>query len=218
MIKNIIFDLDGTVIDTLVDLARAISDTLVAYQLPAVTLQQARSYLGGGAKQFVAQALQNKADDSVFFDKFFASYMERYNAYQLTSQPYPGIPSLLTQLKASGCRNFIFSNKPHDSAQRLIAHVLPNLFVDVHGHKPNTKPKPDLTEYHRFAKRHHIDPNETLVIGDSTFDIFMAQALNVPSIAVTYGYMDVKDLKPLQPTMIVDRVDQLYDAIQSLSK
>ncbi len=219
MIKNIIFDLDGTVIDTLADLARAVSDTLVAFHLPPVTLQQARAYLGGGARQFVAQALQHKADDPVFFETFFAAYMQRYKDYQLTTtQPYPGIKSLLGQLKQDGYRSFIFSNKPHAFSQILIAHVLPDLFVDVHGHKPNTKPKPDLTEYDKFAKLHHIDPRQTIVIGDSTFDILMAQALKVPSIAVTYGYMDIKDLKPLNPTIIVNDVDSLYPSIQSLAK
>jgi phosphoglycolate phosphatase len=216
-IKNIIFDLDGTVIDTLVDLARALSDTLAEFHLPRVTLAQTRRLLGGGARQFVKGALKEKADDPVFFETFFTTYMKRYKAYQIEqSAPYPGMVDLLVWLKEHGIRSFIFSNKPHDLSVELIDHRLPGLFTGVHGHKPNTLPKPDRTMYDLFARDHQIDASQSVFVGDSEFDIEMGRVLHMPTIAVSYGYVDKPILQSYQPDYLVDTVEELKAQIIAL--
>ena len=216
-LKNIIFDLDGTIIDTLVDLARALSDTLVEFGLPPVTLAQTRKLLGGGARQFVHGALKEKGDDPVFFETFFTVYMARYKTYQLEqSNPYPGMVELLQWLKDHGIRSFIFSNKPHDFSIDLISHRLPSYFTGVHGHKPNTLPKPDRTMYDLFAKEHGIDHTASVFVGDSEFDIEMGKRLGMPAIAVSYGYVDKPILETYQPDYLVDTVEELKALIISL--
>ena len=218
-IKNIIFDLDGTVIDTLVDLARALSDTLEEFSLPRVTLAQTRTLLGGGARQFVKGALKEKANDAVFFETFFSTYMKRYKAYQVEqSAPYPGMVDLLVWLKENGIRSFIFSNKPHDFSVELIDQRLPGLFTGVHGHKPNTLPKPDRTMYDLFATEHHIDAKASIFVGDSEFDIEMGRVLGMPTIAVSYGYVDKPMLETYHPDYLVDTVDELKAQLITLLK
>lgn len=218
-LKNVIFDLDGTVIDTLVDLARALSDTMVEFHLPPVSLATTRTLLGGGARQFVRGALKEKADDPAFFETFFTSYMARYRAYQVEqSSPYPGMVDLLEWLKEHNIRCFIFSNKPHDLSVTLIEQRLPGLFTGVHGHKPNTLPKPDRTMYDLFATEHHIQPEESVFVGDSEFDIEMGRVLGMPSIAVSYGYVDKPVLATYHPDYLVDTVAQLKTTLIALGK
>jgi phosphoglycolate phosphatase len=218
-ITHWIFDLDGTVIDTVRDLARAISDTLISFNLPPVTIEETEKFIGGGARQFVELALKGKGDDLVFFERFFAAYMIRYDAYQLEApHPYPGITALLKHLKAAGCHAYIFSNKPHDLTVKLITSVFPDLFTGVHGHIPGTEPKPDRVMYDRFAALHQINPQQSVFIGDSPPDILMGQKLGMPTIAVTYGYTEISVLKAYKPSILVDTVAEILPAVKTLEK
>lgn len=219
MIQHWIFDLDGTVVDTVRDLSRAISDTLIAFGLPPVTLEETKSFIGGGARKFVTSALKGKGNDPVFFERFYAAYMVNYEAYQLQgSHPYPGVTALLNQLKIEGKHAYIFSNKPHALTLKLIDVVFPGLFTGVHGHVPGTEPKPDRTMFDLFAKKHQITANQSVFIGDSPPDIQMGKVLGMPTVAVSYGYTDLAVLKSFQPTIIVDAVAAIYPAVKQIEK
>lgn len=218
-IHHIIFDLDGTLVDTLGDLTRAISDTLVAFGLLAIDRKQTESYIGKGAKHFVTLALKDKADDPVYFDTFYAAYMIRYKAYQLEdSKPYLGINELIKTLKSEGKKLYVFSNKPHEITELLMDAVFPGQFDGVHGHKPNTLAKPDTTEYLKFAAIHHIDPLQAVFIGDSTYDVMMGKNLKMKTIAVSYGYMEKQRLVESNPDRLVSSPSAILKAIRSLEK
>ena len=217
MINHFIFDLDGTLLDTAPDLARAIQDTLIAFGLPPVTLQETKQFIGGGARQFVHAALKGKGDDPVFFETFFAAYMIRYEAYQLeVTSIYPGIMPLLKTIQQLGHHAYIFSNKPHDLTVKLIDKVFPSLFKGVHGHVPGTLPKPDRTMFDQFARRHDIHLPTSVFIGDAPPDVLMGRTLGIPTIAVTYGYTDIAILKSYHPTKMVHHADKILEAVNSL--
>jgi phosphoglycolate phosphatase len=218
-LHHIIFDLDGTLVDTLSDLTRAISDTLVAFGFPPVSRKETESYIGQGAKHFVKLALKDHADDPVFFQTFYDAYMIRYQAYQLEdSKPYPGIVDVLTRLRQEGKKLYVFSNKPHHITELLIDAVFPCMFDGVHGHKPNTKAKPDTTEYLKFAQIHQIASESSVFIGDSIYDVIMGKNLAMKTIALTYGYMEKEKLIESKPDVIVDHPTDIYPAIKKLEK
>jgi phosphoglycolate phosphatase len=219
MIKHWIFDLDGTLLDTAPDLARAIDDTLKAFGLPGVTLAETKQFIGGGAKQFVKAALRGKGEDPTFFETFFAAYMVRYEAYQLEgSSKYPGIDQVLAFVRNRGNQAYVFSNKPHPLTSALVAKVFPGVFKGVLGHHLSALPKPDVTMFHQFAKDHQLDLAQAVMIGDGIPDLQFSQKVNIPSIALTYGYTAKATLLAYQPSYVVDTPIGILDAIKTIEK
>jgi phosphoglycolate phosphatase len=218
-IQFILFDLDGTVIDTLTDLTRATNDTLKEFKLPLTDQEGVKASLGSGAVEFIKGILKPYSPNQTLFEQFFASYMVRYKNYQLTSsKPFPGIVDLLNQLKKQGIQSFIFSNKPDDLTHTLIQTVLPNHFVGVQGHVKGTKAKPDVTELTKFCHRYGIDVSQTIFVGDSPFDIETAKNLNVPSVGCTWGFVSKEELAQSKPDFLINHARELWNVIESLKR
>lgn len=218
-VQYILFDLDGTVIDTLTDLTRATNDTLQEFHLPLTDQEGVKANLGSGAVDFIKGILKSYLPNQDLFDRFLASYMVRYHDYQLTSsKPFPGIETLLTQLQAKGIQSFIFSNKPDHLTHTLIQTVLPKYFVGVQGHVPGTKAKPDVTELTLFCARYGIQLSQCIFVGDSPFDIDTAKNLKVPSVGCTWGFVSKEELAQSKPDFMIDRAEQLWDVIATLKQ
>ena len=216
MTKAVIFDLDGTLLDTLGDLTAAVNHGLAACGLPVRTAAQVRTYLGDGVKELIARACPAEADDAVR-EAVLAAYLPYYAAHnQDATAPYEGVLDLLTDLRQQGVKTAVVSNK-HDSAvQTLCAHYfggLLDLAVGGGDSRP-LKPAPDSLLY--AIERLGVDPNGVWFVGDSVQDVLTARNAGVRCAAVTWGFHDRDRLARECPTALVDTAENLRNILLSV--
>jgi phosphoglycolate phosphatase len=190
MVKNLIFDLDGTLLDTLPDITRAINDALKAEGYGySFNLDEAKGLIGGGADRLIRKALKDKGKDEKRFDRLKKAYMPLYKAYQEdTTAPFKGIKDALSLLKSKGIRMFVISNKPDELAKIIVPHYLPSCFEGVQGQQEGALPKPDPSSTLHLIADFKLDKQETLYVGDSSFDVDTAHNALIRSVLVTWGY------------------------------
>jgi len=219
MIKNVIFDLDGTLLDTIKDIGRALNETLVAYNITPITIEEVTNFIGNGTDLLIARALKGQTLSGAIYEKFKRFYLDLQLGYQLErTQPFPGIATMLKHLASHGIHLFVFSNKPHDFATRLIEDRFPGLFTAVLGQKPGAAPKPDLTEYQKMADEFNIYPDESLFVGDSLVDIETGRVIGMRVAALSWGYVSRAKLVKGKPDFIVDSARQLRDIVLAINQ
>lgn len=196
----ILFDLDGTLLDTLEDLSAAANHALAVRGLPLHTPDEYRRMVGHGVRNLVKQALPPDADDALV-DAALADFKAYYSAHiDVRTRPYPGIPELLQELSAAGIRLAVVSNKFQEGTERLIRRFFPGIpFAAILGNRPGhpLKPSPDIV-------RETLDlagarPADVLLVGDSPTDMRTAAAGGIDAIAVTWGYRSAADLTAALP-------------------
>lgn len=191
MYQTFIFDLDGTLLQTLPDIRLAINEALkrCGYDY-AFSLKEARALIGNGADMLVKRALKEKGDDIEAFAQLKATYMPLYRDYQnLHAKPFNGMKEVLTFLKERGLQLFVATNKPNALAKLIVEdHFGKGLFTAIEGHEEGEPVKPDPLIVNRFVEKYGIDKSKTLFIGDSYVDVDTAQNAGVKSCLVTWGY------------------------------
>ena len=189
--KLVIFDLDGTLIDTIADLGTATNAALAAKGLPQHEPEAFRGMVGHGVRNLVKQAMPEpmRVDDQAvdaLLKIFLAYYIEHLDD---RSRPYPGIPELLADLQAAGVQLGVASNKFQAGAEKLIARMFPEIaFAAVLGGRPGAPLKPDPAVVEEIRTRAGVSREETLMVGDSGADIAAAEAAGVACVAVSWGF------------------------------
>lgn len=187
---NIIFDLDGTLLDTLSDIKDALNDALREAGFPyAYTYEEAKKLIGDGVEMLMRRALREE-DRPANLDALSKTFLPRYLSYQgRTTKPYPGVVETLRCLKERGHSLFIASNKPDPMAQDIVARTLPlNLFARVSGHQEGDPVKPNPILVERILEDFRLSKEETIYVGDSRVDLLTARAAGIPAILCAYGY------------------------------
>jgi phosphoglycolate phosphatase len=210
-IQAIIFDLDGTLVDSLEDIASALGGALADAGLARPPVELVRSWIGDGAHSLVRRAVDGRAD----VDAVLAAFRERYRAQPIVStRLYDGIGAALDQLAAPGRSFAVLSNKPHELT-RIIADQLlgPWPFAAVFGQRPGLPLKPDPTVALVAAGELGVSPARCAFVGDSAVDVETARAAGMRSVAVAWGFRDRAELEAAQPDVIVDQPRQLAAAI-----
>ena len=187
-----IFDLDGTLLDTLQDLAASVNYALRKHGMPEHSIDDVRRFVGNGVRLLMERAIPDGAQNHDF-EATFATFREHYMHHSLdTTHPYPGIPEVLAELKARGCRLAVVSNKMMAATQELIRHFFPDTIeVAIGEHEAEgirKKPAPDTV----FAalKELGVDKNGAVYVGDSDVDIQTARNSGLPCISVLWGFRD----------------------------
>lgn len=187
-----IFDLDGTLLDTLGDLAAAVNHALRTNGMPEHSLDDVRFFVGNGVRLLMERAVPGGADNPKF-EETFATFREYYMQHSLdTTRPYDGIPETLAALKKRGCRLAVVSNKFMTATQELIRHYFPETIeVAIGEHEAEgirKKPAPDTVN--EAFRQLGVGKENAVYVGDSDVDIMTARNSALPCVSVLWGFRD----------------------------
>jgi phosphoglycolate phosphatase len=194
--KAVLFDLDGTLMDTLEDLGDAMNFILRQFKFPEHPLESYKYFVGEGIDVLVRKALPKDQTDETIFKRCAAAMKSEY-AKRCTakSHPYEGIPDLLDAFADMGMKMVILSNKPHDQTCYVVSCCLSQWqFETVLGSRPNVPKKPDPSEPIKIADQLNILPQEFLYLGDTSIDMQTAAAAGMYGTGVLWGFRPAEEL------------------------
>ncbi len=214
MAHGLIFDLDGTLIDSLPGIAASLNHGLLEEGLPPHPLERVRGFIGNGSLELARRALPPEQPDTIAHRIEAAFKIHYQDTWPLGTHPYPGIPGILKELAAAGFRLAVLSNKPHLFTVEIAARLFPGIpFDPVRGQKDGVPRKPDPAAALAIAASWSLPPAECLFIGDSTVDLETARRAGIPFLAVSWGYHDASDLLAAGAKSPVARISGLPAAI-----
>ena len=198
MFNVYVFDLDGTLLDTLQDLANSVNYALRQHGMPEHSIDDIRRFVGNGVRLLMERAVPDGARNPQF-EETFATFRQYYMQHSLdTTRPYDGIPELIHELKNRGCQMAVVSNKMMAATQELVHHFFPDIPVAIGEHEAagiRKKPAPDTVFealrqlgiiHHPSSIIHH--PSDIVYVGDSEVDIETARNSGLPCISVLWGF------------------------------
>jgi len=206
MIRAVLFDLDGTLVDSLADIASALSAALGELGLARPELDTVRTWIGGGARNLVAHAVDASRLSPDMVDVVLARFRAHYAAAPIVeTRLYPGIAPILDELIGADLRLAVLTNKPHDLAVRICGPLLaPWPFGAIVGQRPGIALKPDPGAALEIANDLGIPPEACAFVGDSAIDLETARAAGMRGIGVTWGFRPRTELAALDPWLLVD--------------
>ncbi len=204
-----IFDLDGTLVDSLQDIAGSINDCLALLGLPTRPLEQYRYLVGEGIPRLCQRAIGETAPHLVSRLAELGRAVYRTRILDCT-RPYPGLPELVGRLQARGIPLAVLSNKPHELTLRIVrAFWGDDAFVCVQGYTIESERKPSPEHALRIAARMGVAPADMWIIGDTSTDVATARAAGAVPIGVTWGFRPRAELEAAGARLIVDRPEEL---------
>ena len=214
MTKLAIFDLDGTLIDTIEDLGTAVNHALGLRGLPQHSIAQYRDMVGHGIRQLVINALGPAAGDPLT-DEVLADFVDYYVAHiDVHTRPYPGMQQLLADLQKKGIRLSVASNKFQQGTEKLVREFFPDIhFVAVLGNSPELPLKPDAAVVQLIMEKAGVSREETVFVVDSATDMKTAANGGVRSIGVSWGFRPRTDLQESGAMDIADSAEELFEKI-----
>lgn len=213
MYKAVIFDLDGTLLNTLGDLAASVNHALKACGYPERTVAEVRAFIGNG----VIKLMQRATPDGISqedFDRCFNSFRSHYLEHMFdTTKPYDGILPLLDSLKEAGIKTAVVSNKLHSGVVGLCKDFFGDRLTCSFGVLDESERKPAPANVFKALKQMNIDASDCVYVGDSEVDIQTANNAGLDCIAVTWGYRDLDVLKRNQPKYIIDKPEEILTIV-----
>ena len=218
MKRLVIFDLDGTLLNTINDLAMATNHAMKCGGYPTHPLESYPMMVGNGVTRLLERALPEDARTPGIVEsvrKYFKEYYDSHMA-DLTG-PYPGIPVLLQQLNNMGVKLAVASNKYQEAVEKLIRHYFPTIqWAAIEGQKPDVPVKPDPSIVFEILGKVPTPKTEVLYVGDSGVDMETARRACVTSCGVSWGFRPVKELKQFYAENIVDTPADILDLVKLL--
>jgi phosphoglycolate phosphatase len=212
-IKLIIFDLDGTLIDSRLDLIHSVNAMLRNFKRPELPGEVVASYVGDGVSMLVRRALGDPKDED-FLQRALDFFLHYYREHKLdNTRPYPGIVEALDRMYSNGSdrRMAVLSNKPVNPCRAIIKELgLAHFFVRVYGGNSFETKKPDPAGVQTLLRETKTPPEQAIIIGDSAVDVLTGRNAGIATCGVTYGFAP-HTLCEVPPDVVVDAPQQLGD-------
>ncbi|NLB06326.1 MAG: HAD family hydrolase [Desulfobulbaceae bacterium] len=195
--KAILFDLDGTLLDTLEDLATAANRALGTLGLPAHPTDAYRVFVGDGLRTLAERILPGEQRSAAQVDALVVAFEREYSrTWNERTAPYAGVPEMLDRLTGDGYRMSVLSNKPDAFTRLCVEQLLPHwTFAPLYGQRPGVPRKPDPAAALAIAVELGLDPAEVLYLGDTATDMHTARAAGMAAVGVLWGFRTADELR-----------------------
>lgn len=208
-----VFDMDGTILDTLDDLADSLNYSLKACGHPERTLAEARSFVGNGIKKLIERALPAGSDEAEL-QRVFSVFMPHYTEHCADkTRPYSGVNELLARLRKAGVKTAVVSNKADPAVHDLCRRYFSGLFDAAAGEKAGVARKPAPDSVLGVLSELSVEPSSAVYIGDSEVDIATAKNSGLYGIIVDWGFRDREFLESSGADIVVSTTGEVYDLI-----
>jgi phosphoglycolate phosphatase len=212
--RCVIFDCDGTLVDTLEDIASAMNLALIEHGFQPVALEKYRDIVGWGIIRLAELALPQEArtkDNIRRISNYARHLMEEQPFSESLSKPYPGIPELLAELQSRKIKTAVLSNKPDAALRRIIAAIFPqHHFNIVWGLRHEAAPKPDPDSVWELLANMGLNPHEAVLMGDSEIDMETARNAGCYPLGVSWGFRSRATLEASGAARIIDKPSELF--------
>ncbi|NIQ39638.1 MAG: HAD-IA family hydrolase [Proteobacteria bacterium] len=213
--KAVLFDLDGTLLDTLEDLGNAVNRVLAKRGFPPHSIESYRHFIGDGAALLISRALPEERRDDESIQSCLEEFRRDYSrSWRVKTKAYDGVTEMLKSLKARGLKMAILSNKPDDFTKRSVKALLPHrVFRAVLGEREGIPRKPHPAGALEVAERLRVPPRDFLYLGDSSVDMKTAIAAGMTPIGVLWGFRSAKELLDGGAHRLIERPEEVISLL-----
>ena len=212
--KGIIFDLDGTLVNSLEDISDAMNTVLTNLNYPTHTYDTYQYFIGSGLRNLVSKALpaSNNSEDQIetCFQNMITEYRE---ICTLKTKPYEGIVELLDTLVSQNIKLAVFSNKADELTKKIATEIFPDYFDAAVGLSTEALKKPNPFEAIEISKSWNLSPEEILFVGDSDIDMLTAKNANMFPVGVSWGYRTEEELKTSGAKLVINNASELIEIL-----
>ena len=207
--KSYIFDLDGTLLDSLTDLATSCNYALRINNMPERTIDEVRMFVGNGVRKLMERAIPD-GNRNELFQKTYTDFRDHYLIHNLDhTSPYNGIITMLKSLKDDGCNIAVVSNKFYAATQELVNHFFGDYVSVAIGERDNIRKKPSPDTVFEALRQLNVEKDGAVYIGDSDVDVMTAKNCGMPCISVLWGFRDKKFLIEHGANVFVEKPSEI---------
>ena len=214
--KVVIFDLDGTLINSLPDLADSANDTMIRYGFPTHTIEEYFNFAGDGQRTFIERALpQDKNFDDTFVTEMVDYYNERCQVRSLNkTEIYDGVLEMIQKLQSLKIPLNVCSNKPHEAVINIVEKLFPkNIFDSILGAQKNLPVKPNPAMPLKLIEKYNVETKEVAFLGDTAFDMQTAVNAKMIGVGVTWGFCSENDLINGGADILIHKPNEIFKLI-----
>ena len=217
MKKLVIFDLDGTLLNTIEDLGQAANYALERNGYATHSMASYPYFVGNGVRRLMTRVLPEDARDDETVDRVLGDFLEYYDVHCTDyTKPYSGMPDLLKDLRDMGVAIAVASNKYQKAVDKIIPHYFPDIpFVAIEGHREGVNVKPDPSVVFSILAQAKMAKAETLYVGDSGVDMETARRDCIDSVGVTWGFRSKKELVEYHAAVIVNNPVDILEVVDN---